>query len=175
MQPYSFSTNDVLAATGWTMNTFQSHMRREDTIVSDGVTEARRGVPRRFTWNAIMQFVIGGELIAMGITPNRAFFYAAKVAFIGAALPLDAAGEQGVITRAPGYPFPYQAGETWVLIANEKLSVVATLGNKLDLSAVPDLWGAAVSFQALNLTKLFEKTCQSLELDAASQLNSVYA
>lgn len=167
MQNLSYSTNDVLAATGWTMNTFQSHLRREDTILQDGISPASRGVPRRYSWAAIMQFVIGGELIALGIAPSDAFQYAAKVAFLGSR------GRSGP-DRAPGYPFPYRAGETFLLIADGKTAIVPVIDSKLEIWNVPGLATGGLSFQAINLTRTFDRTCTRLEIDAPTMLRDIY-
>lgn len=167
MQSLSYSTNDVLAATGWTMNTFQSHLRREDTIERDGISTASRGVPRRYSWSAIMQFVVGGELIALGTAPALAFQHAAKVAFLGSR-------GQATPDRAPGFPFPYKDGKTFLVVADGNAAIVPVIGNKLELWNIPGLATGGLSFQAIDLTALFERTCTRLEIDAPTMLHDIY-
>lgn len=167
MHPLKFSTNDVLAVTGWTMNTFQSHLRREDVIRAADVSTASRGVPRRYSWAAVMQFAVGAELISLGITPGTAFQRAAKVAFFGSR------GGSGP-DRVPGFPFAYRDGQSWLVIAGDEAAVMPVIGGKLELQTVPGIASGGLSFQAVDLTKIFERTCTRLEIDPAAMLRDIY-
>lgn len=174
MQP-TFTTGDLLNATGVSRNGFQTWMRRDEIRFVDGQMQGGDGAGnhRRFSLAALMHFATGVELHRSGVPVSVAFRAAEKFAYFGT----YAEGNMAVQNRPPAFPFHHSNGKTLLIIPAgqaDRAEVIAIPGESLRLSDVPEVEGGSLGFVALDVGKVFSRTLRALGKDPEAILRGVY-
>ncbi len=170
----NFTTPEVLAAAGLGANTFQSYLRRDMIVGARGITGGGgqgRGHARSYTWHAMMQIAVGAALVEAGVAPADAFKAAGHFAHMGS----GGAPGSDVPRRTPGLPYHPREGETYLLMVEDASRVVLAADGSIPLNAVPSIEGhPAIGFTALDLTAVFYRVCDRLDVRAQDVLREAY-
>jgi len=178
----TYSTADVLTASGLSNNTFQTHMRRkmvvgygEDDITGGGGP----GQPRRFSWQALTQVAVASALIEMGMPASEAYDAAMYFAHTGEGRDGWQYGEGGearnnFTERYPGLPHHFRDGDTFLIVRSGESKVICAPQGSLPLLEVSSDDDPIIGFFALNASALFHRTCRRLGLNGHALLEQAY-
>ncbi len=172
MQP-TFTTGDLLRLTGVQRSTLQSWLHREYLLIASDQMDGGEGCGnhRRFSLQAVIHFVVGAELVKLGLSPLTSFQAAARFAYFGQA------GSVQTFHRPPACPFHHSQGKTLLVIpagCADRAEVIAIEGESLRASNVPDVDGGSSAFVALDLGKVFNRTLRALGMDPERELRLAY-
>lgn len=165
----SFLAGEVAKAAGIPKPTLQMWLWRGDIPIPAGHIQGGEGTGnhRRFSLAALMQIVVGCELMKFRLPHTDALRAAARFAY-------STKVEDDGTWRCAGFPFHPLNGRSFLLVPAghpEKAVTVLVKDNALPLWAVPSLAGC---FAALDVTATFERTFKGLGLDPIKALNDVY-
>jgi len=165
----SFSTGEAARAAVVPRATLQTWMHREYLVIPDGAMQGGEGTGnhRRLSLPALMQVVVGADLVSLGLPASVAFRAAARFAYRA-----KTDGEK--IVRHAGLPFHWSQGQSLLLIPSrypEEAETVAAPDGKIALWEVPM---GAKNFVTVDVGYLFEDALKSLEIDPVNYLNAAY-
>lgn len=174
MKP-TFTTGDLLKATGVTRNGFQTWMRRGEIRFLDGNMQGGEGAGnhRRFSLAALMHFAVGVELARCGQPVSSSFQAAERFAYFGQYAEDNLTRQN----RPPAFPFHYSNGKTLLIVPAgqaDRTEVIAIPGGSLRLSDVPEVEGGTLAFAAVDVGKVFSRTLHALGMDPEAELRAVY-
>lgn len=175
-EPLRFSVAEVLTASGLERSAFKMLIHRDVIFGArdDDVTGGGgAGQFRRFSWYVLTQAVTGAALTELGIPASRAYEAAARFSHFGAP---GGVLDGGAPVRHVGFPYHPGDGDTWL--------IVTPTGGRVRLSArgaLPDMPTIAghdpeppLGFTALDMGRLFHRTCTRLGIDPAALLRERY-
>ena len=174
MQP-TFSTGDLVKATGVPRSAFQTWMRRDDISFHTDHMQGGDGAGnhRRFSFAALLHFAVGVELVRIGLPASTSFQAAVVFSYLGQY------AENGLTTdsRPPAFPFHYSKGKSLLIIpAGEanRAQVIGSENGAFRLSDVIEANGGCTAFITLDLSEVFARTLRALDMDPEAELRTVY-
>lgn len=130
---------------------------------------------RQFSFFAVVEISFAAALLRAGLgSVEDAFRAARRFAHIGHG-PTGWDAEQSQLERHPGFPYPLDAGDSFLFVAGEHSVTRPCTGFQIDLRNVLPSLRSPCGFVALNATELFLQVSARLELDGRDLMDAVYA
>lgn len=164
-----YRTKDICKAANISNGRLQNYFAR-GLVMGHRSVEGGGANNRIYRWPTLMEVAAATEMIAAGIPPKAAFFFAAEVAHAG-----HSEGD-GLPARHPGFPFHHNLGDTLILATGDTAKIACDGAASFDTTFALRMMGNPLCYVTLNVTELFNTVCQRLETgqDYRSVLDAFY-
>lgn len=136
-----------------------------------------KGHSRKFSWFNLMEIAIAAELMDIGMSSVQdAFAAAQKFAHSGESPSVWIGDEQEGPTRIPAMPWHHNIGQTLLFVWNGGSAVkLVDDDGKVNLSSITPEYHRFTGFIVANVSEIFARVCNRMELDSRVVLDEAYA